>query len=412
MRQAYGQGDFDSAWAAQTAFLQHPERNEVDYRAFMHCFIGHNCPDYGYLGAFLGKGRGQMEALPRFCPEWKYVHQAMKADPNQDEDSFPELRDKLIQGTFKGSCDDWRVKKLKMLHRQGAPRTPPPPQAVPLALVQAAEGGVKPLVQVQVAGRTAWMLVDTGASYTSFRGEAARRRLLPEDLEIIDWIPVHTFLGIQWKRLIRLPSLQVGDAAFKDVLALVSERGEGTILGTNILMRYRSVCFAWSERRLHLGDLGPCARGAQPHSAFISPLFALNLEVPARDVPSDEPSNGPWRLSPQADAKREWNQDPSLVRVLVDTGTPFNECTSVFVAALGGARQFEFGGGLAADCFPELDRLVITISEENLRRSIGAYTATLGMHGLLQFDAFGWERNPLRLYFVPKAADADAPESP
>ena len=126
-RQAYGQGDFESAWAAQMAFLRHPERNEVGHQAFMHCFIGSSCSHYGLLGNFLGKGRKTFAALPPFCPEWKGIHQAMKADPNQDEDEFPRLRDQLIQGTFKGSCDDWRTETLRMLHPQSLP-PPPPPQ--------------------------------------------------------------------------------------------------------------------------------------------------------------------------------------------------------------------------------------------------------------------------------------------
>ena len=410
VRLAYGQGDFASAWAAQTAFLRHPERNEVDYRAFMHCFIGTSCPSYGLLGASLGKGREPFATLPPFCPEWKGIHQAMKANPDEDEDEFPKLRDQLIQATFKGDCDDWRARTLKMLHPQSVPRPPPPPQAVPLALTQATGGGVWPRIQVQIAGRTAWMLVDTGASYTSFDGEAAQRGFLPADLKVIEWIPVKTFLGYEWRGFIRLPSLQASGAEFRDTLALVSDREGSTILGMNILMRYRSVCFAWTQRTLHLGELGPCAKGAQPHSAFIAPKFSLHLEVPVRDGPPAEPPDGPWRLGPLANTKRKWRQDPSLVQILVDTGTPFNECTTAFIAALGGDRQFEFGDGLTADCFPELDRLAIASKTE--RESVGAYTATLGMHGLLQFEAFGWRRNPLKLYFVPKTADAGADAAP
>ena len=93
-------------------------------------------------------------------------------------------------------------------------------------------------------------------------------------------------------------------------------------------------------------------------------------------------------------------------RMLVDTGSPLNECTTAFAAALGGSLQFDFGDGMTAACSPKLDRPAI--EPESARESPGVYTATLGMKGLLQFDAFGWESNPLKLHFTPKTADSGA----
>ena len=93
--------------------------------------------------------------------------------------------------------------------------------------------------------------------------------------------------------------------------------------------------------------------------------------------------------------------------MLVDTGSPLNECTTAFAAALGGSLQFNFGDGMTAACSPKLDRPAIE-PESARERSLGVYTTTLGMKGLLQFDAFGWESNPLKLHSTPKTADSGA----
>ena len=91
-------------------------------------------------------------------------------------------------------------------------------------------------------------------------------------------------------RAARLPSLRLGDTHIRDVTVSLIEAPAAlreVRLGMTVLLRYESVCFAWKEMRLHLGNLGPCTDGLQPHHATVSPWCAPFIEVAPQE--EDDP---------------------------------------------------------------------------------------------------------------------------
>ena len=148
------------------------------------------------------------------------------------------------------------------------------------------------------------------------------------------------------------------------------------VVGMNALLRYSKVCFSWPNKRLHLGALGPCSEGEEPYQGA-----ALRLgSIPTVQI---RPDRGlPYQVA-------------------VDTGSRQTLCQDRFIERMGG-RRFRFGHG-----HPDLEAACVENAKHNLVPiEPGARTwevpAVIGMDTLMKFDAFGWELNPFRMYFVPK----------
>ena len=129
------------------------------------------------------------------------------------------------------------------------------------------------------------------------------------------------------------------------------------ILGMGLLLRHRSVCFSWRESLLYLGEMGPCADGVQPFSAQLTGEFGLLLEV-------------------RSDGESKW--------ATVDTGAERTPCPLEFKQAP--MQSYRFG--------PHAD-MTMTCEWD------GVMEALIGIDTLYRFTAFGWELDPLRVYFVP-----------
>lgn len=399
VRQAHGRGDFALAWDAYLRFFRHPDRNEVDIMAFGSCFGWPECPDFAYLGAFLGKSRGELEALDEFCPEWKEF--GKNSLPN-DRKYIPMIRHNMRVGALNGNCAQWRSRALRILHERPVRRESLRPQIVPLRLAEIKPEFYEPQIEIQIGEADVWALVDTGSTFVHLKMDETRSEelsalnleVVAEDEEQVTW---H---GKKVIDTLRGPDIRIGAAVFEGILLGVDETmpdmGAEALVGMNILLRYDSVCFAWNERELHLGDLGPCRQGKQPYSAYISPFFVPRLEIPAEHGLSVESHGRTWRLSPGVEAEQNWKPATKVFRILVDTGADDVHCSGELLSAGGQNRRFSFGeDGLTAVCAGDSDDVLLYKSD-----------AYLGMKTLLNFDAFGWELNPLKIYFVPKAPDA------
>ena len=145
----------------------------------------------------------------------------------------------------------------------------------------------------------------------------------------------------------------------------------------NILLRYDAVCFAWNEQRLYLGSLGPCADGAEPYEAWLTGYLNIHLAIP-----SDDGTRFP---------------------AVIDSGAYDTNCSSAFLDANGGRLGFSFGedAELVSECV--IDNSVLFPGLEYGYDQVAIRTKTL-----LQFRAFGWQINPLRVYFLPEETNLKA----
>ncbi len=137
------------------------------------------------------------------------------------------------------------------------------------------------------------------------------------------------------------------------------------------MLRYPAVCFAWDEQRLYLGTLGPCADGAEPYDAHLRGSLLIGFAAEAH--------NG------------------TRFTANVDTGGWHTNCSAAFGKANAGQTSFSFGDhpALGAECL--FDEAVLFKSAE-----FGFSQVNIRMNDLLRFSAFGWQLNPLRVYFVPR----------
>ena len=147
--------------------------------------------------------------------------------------------------------------------------------------------------------------------------------------------------------------------------------GDSVALGMSVLLRYLRVCFSWADATLHLGGLGPCAKGEAPFAAALSSRGQPFVNVGLGDG------------------------DEEPLRVLVDTGAPETDCQDRFMRRMGD-DVFSFG---------DHPQLVARCGDDSPSLQTAPWIdAVIGMDDLAQFDAIGWELNPFRMYFVPKRA--------
>ena len=251
---------------------------------------------------------------------------------------------------------------------------------LPLAWYEHQPGGFSPAIDVTIGASPLRLGVDTGSSLGSLYRASAEYPM--DEIQLSD--RQTTSRGILYyltSTPARLTNLRVGRTLHQPFGLDVSDEaflwdhhpiGQNGNLGMAFLLRYRAVCFAWDEQRLHLGTLGPCAGGVEPAEPFLRGSLLVGFGVQA--------------------------SDGARFTATVDTGAWHTNCSAAFREANGGGRGFRLGThpALGDDCLfdesvlygrPELDAQI-----------------SVRMNFLLRFSAFGWQRQPLRVFFVPGPA--------
>ena len=379
-------GDFEASWRAWMAFLTHPGRNRVDLDSFTACFLHKGCMPPGQLGALLGKSKDEVRGLASFCPHWRELREDIVGAAGDDPEAAAEVDGQLelirSRGLW-GSCAEWHSRQLAVLHDRPVPRLVPSPQVVPIVFREYSKGGVWPAVQLSLVGQTLWPVPDTGTTTTSTQGADAPLAGLSSEGSRLTSTVVRTGKGLKDRDLFRVPFLRLGSSVFSQVLVNFSPKPTNPeiehILGMNVLLRHSAVCFHWTKAELHLGAIGPCGNGLELDRVRLSGSFVLLVEIPM--------------------------QDGSTLDALLDTGSVGTYCSNIFVERNGGKLGFSFGRepSFETECREPKPLLP---GETPLGAIPGQSQARIGMETLLEFDAFGWELNPLKVYLVPKAPDA------
>ncbi len=275
-----------------------------------------------------------------------------------------------------GTCAGWHSRQLKLLHAEPPLWPEPVQQVIPFELTEDPYSirGL-PRAEIAIDEHIVTAIIDTGNGMTGVTSNNANLLEYLSGAELLDTWPIMTSRGRRRYEILRGPSIRLGRTTFHDVLmdrpVGPAHLEAGYILGMNILLRYPKVCFDWQESRLFLGDLGSCAGGLSPDHAYLVDNFVLYLEVPL--------------------------PDGSVMPALLDTGSTVTYCSKAFVEANNGRQHFVFRSHpeLAGECEVSDD---VYFTSVVIRRS----QIQVGMDTFRQFAAFGWELNPLKVYFVPK----------
>ena len=375
----YRVGDFEAAWDHYMAFFRHPGRNELDAAVFVDCFFLEHCPDVGVLGQIIGKPRAEPANLEAFCPR-------LRRDPEDTERMTKaerrEMYDRVVANGLRDTCPAWAARQRSQLNESPV-RAAVVPEALPMTWYEPQTGGFIPAIDVLAGNTPLRPIVDTGSSGSILimpLDEAARRA----DLELSDIRQRATGIyAVEDLTIAKLNELRLGSTLHREVRFDVEDTDQITLdhpfqhasfIGMNVLLRYEGVCFAWDEQRLYLGTLGPCADGEQPYEAWLTGSLTIYVAIP---------SGG-------------GAQFPAMF----DTGERHTNCSKDFLAANGGRIAFSFGDhpALAAHCV--IDESVLFPGLE-----WGYDQVSIRMNTLLQFRAFGWQLNPLRVFFVPRKPD-------
>ena len=189
------------------------------------------------------------------------------------------------------------------------------------------------------------------------------------------------------RRIMTLPQLQLGRSVYQHepiILDYGTPESDYDIVGMSILLQHPAVCFSWQDSLLYLGDLGPCSQGVSPYRAKFVGGHVVAVElVPER---TEHPVS-PGRSAVASDAPSPRTEDETYF-ALLDTGIDAMKCLADFPQV----STFRFG--------PH-DDMTVKCDWDWSNYSL------MGMSALSKFAAFGWELDPLRVYFVPMAADAD-----
>jgi hypothetical protein len=374
---AFRVGDFNRTWDAWMAFFRHPGRNQLESGAFQDCFQ-FDCPDVGTLGNILGKAKAELDLLDGFCPsvvDQEIIEEAVSAE---HEAGLRGMYARIARNGLQGSCEQWRSSQRSQLG-EASVSIDPAPDAVPFAWFETTDGGRVPVADLLGGPALARALVDSGSSISKLymtESEAGRR----SDVLLTRHMVVTT--GIyesEWAAIARLSRLSLGRSRHHDVrfdVQGVPSMGHPyplrALLGMSTLLRYEAVCFAWDERRIYLGGLGPCAAGLEAYDAHLDGKLTMQVTVQAR--------NG------------------ARFAAMFDTGAIHTKCSATFIEANGGELGFEFGDhpALAGRCVP--DERVLFLDPN----WTGDAQIHLCMNALLRFRAFGWQRSPFKLFLVPR----------
>ena len=384
---SYRMGDLHGAWDAFAAFLEHPSRNDLHVDAFAQCFYDQQCPQPGALGRILGKPRAELTSrIEGFCPRLRSPEvEAALLEAGAPESVVAQRRkmyERIVENGLHGTCADWRREQLDLMFEK--PRVVRIHRDVlPLAWYEDQPGGFRTAIDVTIGATSLRMGVDTGASIGSLHRGSTEFPVAEVELSNRQ---TQSMGVIEYRVLTpaRLASLRVGRTLHQPFALDVCDNerywdfhpiAHNGDLGMVFLLRYPAVCFAWDEQRLYLGTLGPCAGGVEPDQPHLQGSLAVGFGVEA--------------------------QDGTRFTASVDTGAFHTNCSAAFGEANSGDRAFLLGSqsALAGDCL--FDDAVLYRSAEH-----GFPQMFVRMNFLLRFRAFGWQRHPLRVYFVPRSAEA------
>ena len=359
---SYREGDFEGAWLAYRAFFEHPGKNQVDPHLFARCFGYVNCPAVGTLGSVLGRTADETGPFESFCPRWT----ASKKRSTAAESAKPH--EGLVAAVF-GSCER-HVQETKSLLPLRSRKARPEPQVVPLRSPPYEPAHPQPHVEIEVQGRPALALLDTGATVSELN-----RLLTAGDVRLASTLRINRIDGRYEMEIAKLDTLTLHNRTYRDVPAslvnLTWTDSEdpvppefGNLIGMDILLRHEATCFDLQGRNLYLGNLGPC-EGVKPITqAWLHGSHALYAMVRTSDG-----HRTPAELDTGSDAFLEANGRNNAFS-LHDHATFDMECTHdvgiSFPGVASGQRQI-----------------------------------LIGMDVLGRLDAFGWRLNPLELYFLP-----------
>lgn len=365
---SYRVGDFEGAWQAYRAFFDHPHKNSVPQDIFVECFGYANCPEVGILGSVLGRTADQVGPFASFCPRW-----TLPDDPEEAAKSR-EASQTLIKAIF-GTCEQHAQKTSSLLPPNARTRRPPA-QVVPFRLSARDLNDPGPYVGIEVLGRQALALVDTGATISELN-----RLLGPGDTLASSRLRVNRLAAEYEMDFAKLDDFTIHDAVYQDVPATLvdltwAEDGNpvpaefGNIVGMDILLRHRATCFDLRGQQLYLGTLGPCAVGEPSHQPWLHGSHSLYVSVPTA------------------------NGDPLPAKL--DTGSTTTFCSDAFLEANAGSQTFYIGDDAAFSIDCVHDPEVTFAGVRSGQRQI-----LIGMDALGRLDAFGWELNPLEVRLVP-----------
>lgn len=351
--QALRDGDFETVWNSENRLTELMLVSvEVQDIRRTHCRDS-SCPDLGKIAWVLGKSKSDLNFLAFFCLG------------DQQQLNFDETL-----------CDPWLTWVRNSQAHLGDSASPPAnvTQEIQFEFIWANSGYFRPWIVVGVGDKQLWAMIDTASTDIAFHPDSTH--LSATDYERVG----EPFLA---PRINGLAHVGTKANLFDVTLGAVTEvRVPATIwdyyedmeylsLGMNILLRYPAVCFSWRDLTLHLGQIGPCVAGEMPFEAELHSAGMPVIQVPALD--------GTW------------------LPAVIDTGAVGVHCQDQFMEDIGG-QLFRFGESaeLEAECGP------YNFIEAAAENPDPMFQAVIGTDALLQFDAFGWELNPLRMYFVPK----------
>ena len=399
-------GDLLSVWHAYERLFNHPNREDVDGGLFLSCFRMSACFHLDTLVNVLGKSRDDVRNLINgFCPHfgsWKArVRQSANyIDLNDDafEKVFLNARAGLHRfNGYDSSCSDWALRIERSASEYRVDRDTSP---VVWPLVRVNIGGVTalaneatnsnanstsnnetwwPVVSYQLGKKIRNAIIDTGTSTTVLQHDDD----FPEDLFVQTGEDV-VAVGLE-NDLLRvktglLQEIQIGHKSYHNMListlppnVFVDEQDIANldILGMSMLLQYDSVCFAWKEQRLYLGELGPCAEGLEV-SADLSGRSELYVQI------STMHESGHWNA-------------------LFDTGAELTYCSpELFKDKDANVFFLRSNSDLKGTC--EIADGLLAADDDFLDPS--RQSGIIGLNTLQRFEAWGWQRGPLTNYFV------------
>ncbi len=379
----YQNGELERAWEAYRAFFDHPENSDVDIDAFGRCFYRQDCPALGPLAFILGKSESEAGDFRSFCPDWE-GRAPLDRSPDELNES-ERLMWGFRNGPMGGSCAEWVAENAAWFEPRPSGH-PLAPQV--LSLVSVFSDDSRPFAEIEILATRATALFDTGATMSRVNSRLAEQDW--EKVELIQKVQVNDIRKRRPTVLARVNRIQIGEAEFSRpvvTIATVSwaDSGEatpaefGNLIGMNLLLQYDKVCFDWEGSKLYLGELGPCEGGATPYRHWLT--GQLGIAVHAKISQTD------------------------YVRTGIDTGSPITYCSKWFTEQNVEREAISFGSNeaLVGEC--TYDPEIWFNNQEHGAESSSKHIL-LGMDTLSNFAAFGWQLNPLKVYFWPRSPDS------
>ena len=400
-------GDPLSIWHAYEKLFNHPNREDVDGGLFLSCFRMSGCFHLDNLVNILGKSREDVRnSIGGFCPHfrsWKARIRGSARYIDLDDEAFEKVFLNAVAGLhrFNGydtSCIEW-ARRIERSASDDRVDRHTNPVVWPLVKVSIGDvttlaneptsSGLKselisetwwPVVSYQLGNKRRNAIIDTGTSTTVLQHDD----IFLEDLfQLVgdDVIAVGLENDLRRAKTGLLRVIQIGDESYQNILiyALPSDvfvdrqiNANLDVLGMNVLLQYDSVCFAWKEQRLYLGQLGPCADGLKVKAA-LSGRSELYVQIGTK---------------PGSD---QWN-------AFFDTGAELTYCSPELIGKSDTTVFFlRSNSDLIATC--ELTDGLLAIDDSFLDPS--PQSGIIGLNTLQQFEAWGWQHGPLTSFFVP-----------